>query len=248
MSALPPTYNKLASHQRHRLIKSTDKIARVLGTTPCLIEELPRLPITLLPVGKSLKASRRERSIISHSPSNSSSSSPNSSTDSLPIIQRSKAAPPALYIRLNTVPVSPSDNRFLSSFPPTPSTATPLGTSSSYTFPPTPPTPNFNQSEIRRKRMAKLARHLGETIPPQLVFPTPSSLVETPSTRRRRSMSVDDGRETTSEWAYTHHKPAVSLQGLEDQKEREREPSWIGEWNRGNMQEVQQQLRVLKIR
>ena len=274
----PPTSNRLGSNQRHRLMKSTDKLARVLGTTPYLLE-VSELPITLLPVGnskKATKASRRERSIISHSASSSSSSltmngsvtslpSSNSSTDSLPTVPRpafsdakSKATPPALYIRLNTVPVSPSDNRFMSSFPPTPSTATPLGTSSSYTFPPSPPTPNFDQSEIRRKRMAKLARHLGETIPPQLVFPTPryspSPLAGVPSVRRRRSMSVGDGSLMASEFGCKHYMPAVGdiMQcSLEEQKEqlgRNREASWVGEWNRGNMQEVQHQLRALKAR
>ena len=67
-------------------------------------------------------------------------------------------------------------------------------------------------------------------------------------------MSVGDGSLMASELGCKHYMPAVGdiMQcSLEEQKEqlgRNREASWIGEWNRGNMQEVQHQLRALKAR
>jgi len=57
-----------------------------------------------------------------------------------------------------------------------------------------------------------------------------------------------------SELGYKYYKPAVGdimQPSLEEQKEElggKREASWVGEWNRGNMQEVQHQLRALKAR
>jgi len=70
-------------------------------------------------------------------------------------------------------------------------------------------------------------------------------------------MSVGGGRAMALELGHTHHRPAVSyspqpspeaLQEQKKQRAKKREASWVGEWNRGDMQEVQQQLRALKSR
>ncbi|KIJ58925.1 hypothetical protein HYDPIDRAFT_117060 [Hydnomerulius pinastri MD-312] len=171
------------------------------------------------------------------------------STESLPVtppglssIRSRKSAdkPRPLYLRLNTVPVSPTDNRF-ASLPPTPSSRA----SVSY-FPPTPRTPSFSGkpdlAEIRRKRMAKLARHLGENVPAELVFaseatPKSSTLSRDQLTRKRRSMSV--GYTNSKDVPFAHgSKPSVS-QSKQD---------WVGEWNRSDIREVQKELRNLKSR
>jgi hypothetical protein len=258
----PPTANKLASSQKMRLMRSTRKLGQMLGTTPHLLDG--SLPITLLPVGhkKSSTAPRRERSMFASSStvsfeSNSSASdssrtpSPappplfDGKSDILPVPHpgfsdlkrdRSINAPHPLYICLNTVPVSPSDNRFVASLPPTPTTANHLTAGTSYSFPSTPCTPTFDHSEVRRKRMAKLARHLGEVIPPQLVSSLP---------RRRRSMSIG-GPGMASELGFSQHKPAVSY--CPGPSIVDRQVSWIGEWNRDDMEDVQKQLRALKGR
>ena len=66
-------------------------------------------------------------------------------------------------------------------------------------------------------------------------------------------MSVDGGRIMASE-LFIHHSPVVTdipQPTLEVRKEREArnsKASWVGEWNLGNMQEVQHQLRALKAR
>ncbi|KAJ7607173.1 hypothetical protein FB45DRAFT_948391 [Roridomyces roridus] len=43
----PPTTNSLSSHQRTQLRRTTQKLGRILGTTPALIEESDEMPSTL---------------------------------------------------------------------------------------------------------------------------------------------------------------------------------------------------------
>lgn len=272
----PPTANTLKPYQRSRLMKSTRKLGKILGTTPYLLESSD-LPITLLPVGRPRKSAKTPRSVFTHSASSSVSSfgsesplisssisltslpSSNGSYDVLPLARpgfsdskysRSKEAPTPLVIRLNTaVPISLSNKRYASSLPPTPCTAVPP-TTTKYSFPPTPCTPTFDQSEIKRKRMAKLARHLGETIPPHLISAAP---VESPKAdmvpAKKRSMSVGcinalEAIDNVSELGFSQHKPAVSF--CPQPETQARLTSWVGEWNRDDIQEVQKQLRALR--
>ena len=87
------------------------------------------------------------------------------------------ALPTPLVLRLNAVPLPPSDPRVQ---PPTPDTAATLKTAAltahapSYTplTPTTPGTPATpTATETRRKRLAKLKRTLGENVPAELVLP-----------------------------------------------------------------------------
>lgn len=261
----PPTTNVLDSRQRMRLIRSARKLGAVMGTTPYLLEA--DVPITLLPIGgtkKSVtgKALKRQGSIFMHynrdspsvtsfsSVSTSSFHSPSASFVSLPSSMRSteslSVTPPGLcvrsrksadkprplYLRMNAVPVSPTDHR-CASLPPSPSSAR---ASSAY-FPPTPRTPSFDAAELRRKRMAKLARHLGENVPPELVTaqgpPAQLRSEEDVPNRKRRSMSVD----LTSPPIAS--RPEASSQTRTDS-------DWVGEWNRPDIRDVQRELRNLK--
>lgn len=103
--------------------------------------------------------------------------------------------------------------------------------------------------------MAKLARHLGETIPPHLITSTPVESSKgdgsTVPARKRRSMSVGGinafgGMDTVSELGFSQHKPAVSFRPKPEEETQARLVSWVGEWNRDDMQEVQKQLRALR--
>jgi hypothetical protein len=102
--------------------------------------------------------------------------------------------------------------------------------------------------------MARVMRTLGEKVPPELVFRTedsssaPTALSRTRSTptshsphHRRRSASVD----STSQWQRLIELPAPvfasSSKAPEDQ-------SWVGEWNRRNIGQVQRELRGLRRR
>jgi len=109
--------------------------------------------------------------------------------------------------------------------------------------------------------MAKLARHLGETIPPHLITAKPSVSISPPKedssttvpARKKRSMSVGSinaafgGMDTVLELGFSQHKPAVgSCSKPEEEETQGRSVSWVGEWNCNDMQEVQKQLRALK--
>lgn len=86
--------------------------------------------------------------------------------------------------------------------------------------------------------MAKLARHLGENVPPELVTAQgpPSQLrsEEGVPSRERHSMSVN----LTSP-QNTHITPMskASPQTSND---------WVGEWNRSDIRDVQRELRNLR--
>jgi hypothetical protein len=52
------------------------------------------------------------------------------------------------------------------------------------------------------------------------------------------------GVDAVSELGFSHHKPSVSYSPKP--KTQPRQASWVGEWNREDMQEVQKRLRALK--
>jgi len=260
----PPTSNHLDSNQKSRLIKSTRKLGQVLGTTPHLLESPVEIPITLRTSSptpstsssssaesvKSTKKFRRQGSIFQHSPIvHSASSSASSLTlsdnlppssvkfPSMPVSRGSRDAhrPPPLVLHLNPVVVSRDDHRVgaaqCNSLP------TPLAPAID-DFPMSPMTPTSNAffhqkkaADAKRKKVNKINRTFGETVPTELIFPTlvkptPSfASRSTTATRNRRSMTVSN----TQVWCTGNQ-------------------AWVGEWNRGDIQEVQAQLRQLKAR
>lgn len=268
----PPTSNHLDFNQKSRLIKSTRKLGQVLGTTPYLLETSVEHSISFLPIGsrtgsptpsttstsstesiKSVKKSRRQGSIFGYPqivrsasssasslslPGNMSSSSVDlPSTRSVPVSRRSNDVnrPPPLVLHLNPVVVSPDDHRIRE--PQLSPLFSPLVPAMD-DFPLSPITPTSNafshqkkDADTKRKKVNKLNRTFGENVPTELIFPTsrnPAPSFPTrpvPVTRNRRSMSVG----TAQVWS-------TGTQG------------WVGEWNRGNIKEVQAQLRQLKAR
>jgi len=202
---------------------------------------------------KSIKRSRRQGSIFQYSPiAHSASSSTSSlslpgnassssvdlpSTHSVPVSRRSKDAnrPPPLILHLNPVVVSPDDHRIRrAQLSPLPTPLSPVIDD----FPMSPMTPTSNavfhqkkEVDAKRKKVNKINRTFGENVPTELIFPTvvdcaPLLTSRPPTvTRKRRSMTVS----STQVWCTGSQ-------------------SWVGEWNRGNIQEVQAQLRQLKAR
>ena len=259
---LPPTTNLLNSQQRSRLLRSTRKLGAVLGTTPYLLENDTSL--TILPIGRSTsKVSKRQGSIFTHpqpsslsltSASTCSSQLPSPSSPSFNLSQsitpgaqgiesharspsdptgahkrRPRVRPPQLHLQLNPVPASPIDDRLASPLP------------SPGATPRTPTTPIPDVTEIRRKRMAKLARHLGEKIPVELVFTsecTPEPVTASPDRLPgRRPQSVHVMSDDT-----------VRVRGSQPPSGNPRaKQDWVGEWNRTNIKDVQKELRNLKI-
>ncbi|CAL1710575.1 unnamed protein product [Somion occarium] len=260
----PPTVNNLDAQQRARLVRSTRKLGAMLGATPQLIEVDARpkpIPVSFRSAGQSrpltpkTKTHRRHGSIFevfpetcpysSSSSTNSSALSltlpePRSSVDVLPTPKsfstnprRSADAPRPLVLRLN----APTPTSDLAS----PDTATTIKFShhTDGMLTPTPVTPVVpSAAELRRKKIAKLTRTLGENVPPELVFskvPPQSYFTPEPLPRKQRSMSVD---ESTGDDVFARTS-RIWVTGTK---------AWQGAWNRKDIVEVQKQLRNLKAR
>ncbi|KAJ7478402.1 hypothetical protein FB451DRAFT_1452917 [Mycena latifolia] len=166
---VPPTTHTIGHAERARLVRSMRKVSAVLGETP-LIETTGPTPGLLAPSAASTK-----RGFFYHASASLSSLA-------LPFTKSESHAPatpasderPALFLRL-------------------PDTFTPLPSPLSPTFSPTlmsptTPPPTVVDHEGRRLRMAKVARTLGESVPPALILsaPTPSAAVK----RRRRASTL----------------------------------------------------------
>lgn len=193
--------------------------------------------------------------------------------------RRSREAPRPLILQVNTVPVPPSDPRAplsalsTSALSPPPSTLHPSPSmsalSSTYTTSApaparTPLTPSFRfrahaVPEARRQKMAKLARQLGENVPPALVFaahPHPAAQSPGPTRAgRRRSMSVGHAYPPRPAMARSPA-PFASAVPVDAKMEaasdeghsggRARDDAWESEWGREDYQAVMKRLRALR--
>jgi len=125
--------------------------------------------------------------------------------------------------------------------------------SASFDVPPTPTTPiELSRTELRRRKMARVVRTLGENVPPELVFhqsdsnPLPESRssprkLTNPKSNRRRSASVGSG----AQWQRLLDLPAPVFSSSSKAPEDQR---WVGAWNRRNIAQVQRELRTLRGR
>jgi hypothetical protein len=128
--------------------------------------------------------------------------------------------------------------------------------SSSLDVPPTPTTPRQpSHTEVRRRKMARVVRTLGENVPPELVFRRMDSedWSENSESRsaprkptnlkvnRRRSASVG----SSTQWQRLLELPAPVFSSGSKAPDDQR---WVGEWNRRNIAQVQRELRSLRRR
>ncbi|KAI0339185.1 hypothetical protein BDW22DRAFT_1361641 [Trametopsis cervina] len=147
--------------------------------------------------------------------------------------RRSAEAPRPLMLRVNVLPVGPSDNRVpLSPYSPfvTSSRAKEDGVAS----PLLSGMPReLSETEVRRKRMAKLARTFGENVPPEYVFPTsrnPSSVLRQHRHPEGKPKQQHSPRPSSQVWT-------TGSAG-----------AWTGAWNRKDIGEVQHKLRTLRAK
>jgi hypothetical protein len=177
-----------------------------------------------------------------------------------------RTRPVLLCLQENTAPLSPSP---VLSIPPTPTTATSATfTISTPTTPAAPCSPSMPDAEVleqRRKKMAKLTRHLGVAPPADLVFSGPKhpSAVLARQTRdaaasadggkvakkRARAQSIDLHRLSASVDFSAIAKSATRqgrLVPLTVGGKKDKEGGWVGHWNRSDIRTVQRQLRELK--
>ncbi|KAJ7850606.1 hypothetical protein B0H14DRAFT_3664114 [Mycena olivaceomarginata] len=206
----PPTTNSLTSHQRSQLLRSTQKLGRILGTTPALIEEsepmpsmlplnLQRLAVPLhiqlssvysdddalggYPSSDTLVSSGSERGSPTSLKRNSSLSSPfdtpkpaYANESWAKVTAPSSGLPPTGGLPSSrTIPQSPTGH-------PPPYSQEPPHNHTSFTIRPIPasqrhapaPPPAFvlpTQTSMRRQKMDKLRRTLGDGVPLDMVFP-----------------------------------------------------------------------------
>ncbi|KAF8626469.1 hypothetical protein AX15_004861 [Amanita polypyramis BW_CC] len=187
VNILPPTVNTLDPVQRARLLRSTRKLGHVLGTTPYVLDSDLLLARPLTP--QSLYTCTKHMAVGS-SPTESGVSDesgtaiPRSSLETrsgtlvdLPSDEdkyETKRPSRPLVLHLHSVLLLPPMDKYhnTSLAPSTVSQNDPstlLSLSANTMVKETDV--RENEDRLRRKRMAKLSRTLGETIPPELISP-----------------------------------------------------------------------------
>ncbi|RXW16332.1 hypothetical protein EST38_g9527 [Candolleomyces aberdarensis] len=153
LAAPPPTANILPHSQRSRLLKSSRKIEAMLGTTPLVVPVVDHPP----QISPSHATPKLERS--------KSKAGKGSQPVPQPVLLRSRSvALPSLMPTPTHVKSSSMDTAGNSSGPATPISAL---------FSPITKETNDDDAkerEMKRKKLAKITRTLGENIPPELVF------------------------------------------------------------------------------
>ncbi|KAI0372012.1 hypothetical protein BV20DRAFT_1034880 [Pilatotrama ljubarskyi] len=191
----PPTRNELTPEQRAKLIRSNNKLGQVLGSTPHVLDSTYRIPAPKLPEEQSaprpktptssrnpFRTHGRSKSVPkvdldalrANSPDSVSSSRSSSSRKSAPgprpVADDEQAwrspypaqRPPLLKLsapsssrkpRLETIPGSPPFDQLTSSMDPP-----------SFSIP--------SDAAVRREKMRRLRRRLGDNVPTELVFPS----------------------------------------------------------------------------
>lgn len=186
----PPTINALGPSQRARLLRSTRKLENLLGAIPQVVE--PGLPSRNATLHEKSKSQNVYVSSPTASPVLSSINSAEcpefsrlvpaaSRSSQITIARKHKSVPlprPLLLHPNNVsavikpnVRIEHSDSAQVLTLPPpafsTPSPLSPLFASEDEPMSPT----QVPQEKIRRKRMAKLTRTLGENIPTEFILP-----------------------------------------------------------------------------
>ncbi|KAJ7270524.1 hypothetical protein C8J57DRAFT_1468524 [Mycena rebaudengoi] len=176
----PPTTHTLPHAQRLRLMRSTRKLGALLGETPLLVDAVtsPAAESRELPIASSL-ARAASLTIYPSTPSSLSSRRAHGRPDAVGTAGRARLC-------LTLARPSPSTSRSTSSA----LHHTPLPSPLSPAFGPAANanslTPRMGGTLLRRRKtMAKLARMLGENVPPELVFRSSA-----PASQRSRAAST----------------------------------------------------------
>ncbi|KAJ7498750.1 hypothetical protein FB451DRAFT_1161432 [Mycena latifolia] len=285
----PPTKNALKADERTRLVRSSRKIQALLGETPHFVENppptldvlnassrhsmYPRHAVLHKRVMSEERGAARMR--LSHQAAQHSHSPSMVQQPAVMAVQKSKhcssALPPVSRPLLLLHVLSREANP-----PHTLDTALNLGPSFldlvAAWSPPSSPTANESPGYVRRKKMDRVVRRLGETVPPDLVFPSDrgrslesmqSVSAPIPNFQTRVMTNSVDGRlvppssTTPRKCTYDRRRSCVGFPALQYPEtptlplrfERAASPKpqagWNGEWNE-NMDEVIKRLRNLK--
>ncbi|PCH39898.1 hypothetical protein WOLCODRAFT_136549 [Wolfiporia cocos MD-104 SS10] len=195
----PPTRNELTAAQRAQLMRSNKKLGQLLGSTPHVLDTHPVSSSSLrveIPARRSNEKPHRKfwgghkrskSSPLGDDSESNNSSSPRSSTSTAP---RSSTEGRASAATLNSeqawrTPYRPTARPPLLKLHPAGPSSKPKSKPEplrndaeadiSTGLPDSPSAPAFNitsESAMRRKKMQRLQRKLGEGVPVELVFPT----------------------------------------------------------------------------
>lgn len=187
-AVLPPTTHALPKPQRLRLMRSTRKLSALLGTTPLLVDPRRDPPRTsespLEPLLDNQPRPPPIAAILVSNPLLDSIDDRRPSASLVPVATHESGTRPTLLLRINTVPPRCNSRRGSNSHS--------WGRPASLVSPlPSPVFPTQNKEAVndavlaaaRRKKMARVARILGENVPLELVFPDGSlALMRSPRT------------------------------------------------------------------
>ncbi|KAF8875911.1 hypothetical protein BD779DRAFT_1678017 [Infundibulicybe gibba] len=197
----PPTSNTLSAHQRAQLVRRTKKLAKILGTVPRLEDEPVHLHLDFASSPRSSTDSARSESSASTYSLSSYESSHSSASKSTTTRTSRASMPLTRYFRdahTRTQKHNSHPSLSLSTLPsPTEPESDP-----SYHF--TIPTP----TALRKQKIDRLRRVLGEDVPTALVFPAPVSdasdddsevvieLAPTPRPQKRTTRKIMHARDS----------------------------------------------------
>ncbi|KAJ7100923.1 hypothetical protein B0H15DRAFT_796592 [Mycena belliarum] len=272
-TTMPPTTHALSRAERLRLMRSTRKLGALLGETPLFTDPRPTSPAftpsharAASMASTSAKADWERRYPSSQRSSSLAAASVSQATPPRSVAARRSVATPSAPrpVLMLHLPASftPGDD------PRTP--RSPLPSPLSATFHPA------HSGADRRRKMAKLARTLGENVPPELVFPSGSAAgdgsLSAPRPRKHRRASTvslprpgaeDEPFSLPSTVPYASSGASItsSISSSESDEHLlappkphshmhrcERAEGWSGEWGGavGNMEDVVRGLRQLR--
>ncbi|KJA15520.1 hypothetical protein HYPSUDRAFT_71976 [Hypholoma sublateritium FD-334 SS-4] len=182
----PPTRNALAPAERARLLRSTRKLGAVLGATPRLLEPAaaPARAFHSPASSVSSVSSLEPEYVLVKHPSRSAPYQPEPRPRPATRAsgeKRRRGVPVALLFDAPGARGALTQPRLLRVAPastapaPTPMPLSPAASAFNVPLSPPPPPRKDLDDQQRRRKMAKLARTLGENVPPELVFrPAPA--------------------------------------------------------------------------
>lgn len=215
----PPTYNTLSQAQRAQLLRSSAKLGQILGSTPHILDDTEAPQISPPRRSSSLSEHSRSPSVASTA-STSSTSSDSGHSERAWRASFSTRKPPLM--RIGKVPSVPPS---LDMIPGSPRVLRASGRISPQSSPGgSPQEPSFgiaSDAALRRQKMRRLARRLGEGVPVHLVFP--------PNTESDEDEVLIDSPTSTCVPAALSSKDSMSSMSSEESGDRqadEREAMW----------------------
>ncbi|EKM53221.1 uncharacterized protein PHACADRAFT_259423 [Phanerochaete carnosa HHB-10118-sp] len=167
----PPTYNTLSQAQRAQLLRSSAKLGQILGSTPHILDDTDASPISPPTRSSSLRSTRSPS--VASTASTSSTRSAESGHSERSWRARFPACKPPLLRIGKVAPTAPAPHRGVPPQAHQAVRAPPAGSpdSSPGSSPREPTFSISSDTTLKRQKMRRIAKKLGEGVPVHLVFP-----------------------------------------------------------------------------